>query len=155
MTTKETNKHLWEIRPPFPPILKPPGIANRDREWPWTTETIIGGQSSVQRTGRLAVNQLAAMFRESSSLLLGVVTLESKRKCLSVNKGTREAQSCRVVAQSLWLTPRQIPLMKRLGGGVSVVVRGRESRPHGKGRQNDLFWTTNTFVIERVFDECR
>src|SRR5690606_30501487 len=41
-----------------------------------------------------------AMFRRSSGPLLGVIASEPKRGCLSAHKGTREARSSRVVAQS-------------------------------------------------------
>jgi len=33
--------------------------------------------------------------------------------------------------------------MRQFGGRASVVVRGRESRPHGKGRQINLNVTEN------------
>lgn len=149
MATQGTNKHLWEIRPPSPLTLKPPGVENRDKGWPRTTKTIVCRRRPVQSIGRLAVSQQAAMSGESSGLLLGVATLEPKRERLSVNKGTREAQSSRVVAQSPRFAPRQTPPMRRLGGGASVVVRGRESRPHGEGRQIDSCWMTEAFGNRR------
>ena len=37
--------------------------------------------------------------------------------------------------------------MRQFGGRASVVVRGRESRPHGKGRQINLYWTTEKFKL--------
>lgn len=133
MATKETNKHPWEIRPPFPLILEPLGLETRDREWPWTAKTIVCGQRPVQLAGRLAVSQQTVMSRESSGLLLGVATLESKRKRLSVSKGTREARSSKVIVQSLRYVTRQISPMRRSGGGVSVVVRDGSAVHMAKG----------------------
>lgn len=86
------------------------------------------------------------MFRRSSGPLLGVSTSRPKRGCLSVDKGTREARSSRVIAQSASAVAGQTPPMRRAGGGAAVVVRGRETRPHGEGRQDGSCRTVEAFA---------
>ena len=76
---------------------------------------------------------------------MGIERSESNRKRLSASKGTREAQPSMAVARIDRLGAVESLPMRRLGGGASVVVRGRESRPHGEGRQNVSFWTTEGF----------
>jgi len=58
---------------------------------------------------------------------------------MSVIKGTREARLSRVVTPLGRFTdrPKHLP-MRQPSGGAPVVVRGRESRPHGEGVQDDL-----------------
>jgi hypothetical protein len=87
-----------------------------------------------------------AMFRGSSGSLLGIQTSKPKRGCLSVSKGTREARSSRVIAQPEGLSLLQVSPTRRTSGGAVVVVRGWESQPHGKGRQDVLFWRTEGFT---------
>ncbi len=87
-----------------------------------------------------------AMFRKSSGPLLGVDTSKPKRGCLSVNKGTREARLSRVITQPGGQLPAQASPMRQTSGGAAVVVRGWESQPHGKGRQDLLFWATEGFT---------
>lgn len=86
-------------------------------------------------------------------MLSGEQGLESKRKRLSVNRGTGEARSSMVVA---WIgcpwTDESLP-MRWPSGGAPVVVRGRENRPHGEGAQDVSFWTTEKFTIGRVSNE--
>ena len=78
-------------------------------------------------------------------MLLGTERSESNRKRLSVIQGTREALSCRAVARISHLQMTESRLMKRQGGGAPVVVRGRESRPHGEGVQDCSCWITEAF----------
>jgi len=78
-------------------------------------------------------------------MLFGIERSESNRKRLSVRKGTREAQPSMAVARIDRLRAVESLPMRRLGGGASVVVRGRESRPHGEGRQDVSFWMTEAF----------
>lgn len=84
----------------------------------------------------------------------GYAELGSKWTCLSVNKGTREAQSSMAVSRiSLIIQAESLP-MRRLSGGASVVVRGRESRSHGEGRQDNSFCIKETLTqIGRVPNE--
>ena len=87
-----------------------------------------------------------AVFRRSSGPLLGVSASKPKRGCQSVNKGTREARSSRVIAQP---TPRkrsQVSPKRRTSGGVAVVVGGWESQSQGEGRQEVSFWTVEEFL---------
>ena len=86
------------------------------------------------------------MFRRSSRPLLGVSASKPKRGRSSVNKGTREAHSIRVITQpsQRWLA--QVSPMRRMSGGVAVVVRGWESQLHGEGRQEVSFWMTERFI---------
>lgn len=86
------------------------------------------------------------MFQESSGPLLGVYTLKPKRGCLSVSKGTREARLSRVITQPSRPLSAQVSPMRQTSGGAAVVVRGWESQPHGEGRQEVLFWTTEGFT---------
>lgn len=76
---------------------------------------------------------------------MGIERSESNRKRLSVCKGTREAQPSRVVARIGRLRTAESSPMRRLGGGASVVVRGRESRLHGEERQGVSCWMTEGF----------
>jgi len=113
------------------------------REWLKQTNALVVGERPVvttivnpeRRNGQLSVGAW-----ENSRLLVGTKRSKSNRKRLSVNKGTREAWPSMAVAWiSLLWTTESLP-MRRSGGGASVVVRGRESRPHGEGRQNVSFW---------------
>ncbi len=119
----------------------------RTREWLKQTNVFIVGERPVvtiinpeRRNGQLSVDAW-----ENSRLLMGIERSESNRKRLSVSKGTREAWPSMAVAWIglLWTT-ESLP-MRRPGGGASVVVRGRESRPHGEGRQNVSFWKAEVF----------
>jgi hypothetical protein len=129
--------------------------AARNREWLERMHAIMAGGHPRERhsfQGRRS-GQLFAGVWGSSRMLSGNQRLESKRKRLSVNKGTGEARSSRVVA---WIgclrTVESLP-MRRPSGGAPVVVRGRESRPHGKGAQDVSFWITERFTIGRVSNE--
>ena len=87
-----------------------------------------------------------AMFQKSSGPLLGVYTSKPKRGCLSVNKGTREARLSRVITQPSRHLSAQVSPMRQTSGGAVVIVRGWESQPHGKGRQDVSFWTMEGFI---------
>jgi hypothetical protein len=86
------------------------------------------------------------MFRRSSGPLLGVSASKPKRGRLSVNKGTREAHSSRVITQPSRPLPAQVSPTRRMSGGVAVVVRDWESQSHGEGRQEVSFWTAKGFA---------
>ena len=60
--------------------------------------------------------------------------------------GTREARLSRVITQPSRHLSAQVSPMRQTGGGAAVVVRGWESQPHGEGRQDVLFWTTEGFM---------
>jgi len=119
----------------------------RTREWPKQVNALVIGEHPVvffinpeRRSGQLFV-----VAWESNSMLLGNERSESNRKRLSVCKGTREAQPSMAVARiGRRMAAESLP-MRRLGGGAPVVVRGRESRPHGEGVQDVSFWTTEAF----------
>jgi len=120
----------------------------RAREWSRRASVIVVGATpgaSLRRCrGRRSSQSSAGVWR-NSRLLMGIERSESNRKRLSATKGTREAQPSMAVA---WIgracVAESLP-MRRLGGGAPVVVRGRESRPHGEGVQNVSFWTTEAF----------
>jgi hypothetical protein len=120
----------------------------RDRGWLKRTSVIVVGArpgDSLRRvTGRRS-GQLSAGAWGSSGMLLGSEGSESNRKRSSASKGTREAQPSMAVARIGRLRVAESLPMRRLGGGASVVVRGRESRPHGEGRQDASVWTTEGF----------
>ena len=78
------------------------------------------------------------MFRGSSRPLLGMKKSESKRMRSSANKGTREARLSMAVTSLGRSADRLKHLpMRQPSRGAPVVVRGRESRPHGEGVQDD------------------
>jgi hypothetical protein len=120
----------------------------RTREWPKRASAIVVGASSGESLRRFRSrrsSQPSAGAWGNSRLLMGIERSESNRKRLSATKGTREAQPSMAVA---WIgracVAESLP-MRRLGGGAPVVVRGRESRPHGEGVQNVSFWMTEAF----------
>jgi hypothetical protein len=122
-------------------------IPARTREWSKQVNALVVGEHPVV----ISVDperwsgQLSIVAWRNSRLLMGIERSESNRKCLSVRKGTREAQPSMAVA---WIDHQQVVEslpMRRLGGGAPVVVRGRESRPHGEGVQNVSFWMTEGF----------
>ena len=86
------------------------------------------------------------MFQKSSGPLLGAHTSKPKRGCLSVSKGTREARLSKVITQPNRHSSVQVSPMRQASGGAAVVVRGWESQPHGKGRQDVLFWIAEGFT---------
>ena len=148
---------------PMPSGKRVPNPANtgafreitRNRDWPKRIEAIcVGGHPSepYRFIGRRS-DQLFADVWGSSRMLSGIQRVESNRKRLSANKGTGEARPSKVVA---WIdcpdTVEFLP-MRRSSGGALVVVRGRESRPHGEGAQDVLFWITERFIIGRVSNE--
>ncbi len=107
-----------------------------------------GGQPKRSATIAAVVREISyrTMFRRSSGPLSGVSASKPKHGRLSVNKGTREAHSSKVVTQPSWLWLAQVSPMRRMSGGVVVVVRDWESRSHGEGRQEVSFWTAEGFV---------
>jgi len=120
----------------------------RDREWPKRARVIVVGArpgESLRRFRGRRSSQSSAGAWGSSRELFGTKRSESNRKRLSVRKGTREAQPGMAVARIDRLRAIESLPMRRLGGGASVVVRGRESRPHGEGRQDVSFWMTEAF----------
>lgn len=134
-----------------------PVPVNNEVVWEFATRTrgqfkrtdaiVVGGRSSksLRRFRGRQVSQLTADVWRNSRMLVGNSKSESNQKCLSVVKGTRETQSSMAVA---WIgcrkTTESLP-MRRLSVGASIVVRGRENRPHGEGRQDVSFWTVVTF----------
>jgi hypothetical protein len=119
-----------------------------NREWPERMDAIVvGGHpgDSSRRIGSRWHSQLPIDAQGSCGQQLGIERSESNRKCWSVSKGTWEAQPSRVTTridrhQTIESTP-----MRRLSGGTSVVVGGRENRPQGEGRQDVSCWTTEGF----------
>ncbi len=123
-------------------------FAARNREWLERTGVIIvcaGPEIREEFQGRRS-GQLSVGARGSSRPLLGSQRSESKRWRLSVSKVTGEARPSRVAAQIGRQQSAESPPMRRSGGGASVVVRGRESRLHGEGRQDVSCWMTEGFV---------
>ena len=112
-------------------------------------DTLASGERSKRSMMIVAVVRATGyrtMFRRSSGPLLGVSASKPKRGRSSVNKGTREAHSSRVITQPGRPLPAQVSPRRRMSGGVAVVVRGRESRSHGEGRQEVSFWTAEGFA---------
>ena len=112
-------------------------------------DTLANGERSKRSMVIVAVVRATGyrtMFRRSSGSLLGVSASKPKRGRSSVNKGTREAHSSRVITQPSRPLPTQVSPTRRMSGGVAVVVRGWESQPHGEGRQDVSFWATEGFT---------
>jgi len=120
----------------------------RNREWLERMNAIVvGGHpgDSLRRIGSRWNSQLPTDAQGSCGQQLGIERSESNRKRSSVSKGTWEAQPSRVITRiDRRMTVESSP-MRRLSGGVSVVVGGRKSRPHGEGRQDVSCWTTEGF----------
>lgn len=135
---------------PIPANIEAVRETTRPRTRGWSRRAsvfIVGadpGVSSQRYRGQRSSQSSVGVWR-NSRLLMGTERSESNWKRLSATKGTREAQPSMAVA---WIgrtcVAESLP-MRRLGGGAPVVVRGRESRPHGEGVQNVSFWTTEGF----------
>lgn len=111
-----------------------PGIGDDSKRWP---ALAISGQPKRPLIAAVArVISYRTMFRRSSGPLSGVRTSKPKRGRLSVDKGTREVRSSRVIAQPVSSAESQASPTRRTDGGVAVVVCGWESQPHGEGRQD-------------------
>jgi len=122
-----------------------PGIGNDSER----LDTLANGERSKRSMVIVAVVRATGyrtMFRRSSGSLLGVNASKPKRGRWSVNKGTREAHSSRVITQPSWPLPAQVSPTRRMSGGVVVVVRGWESQSHGEGRQEVSIWTAEGFA---------
>ena len=117
-----------------------PGIGNGLGGWkPCHAVTSPSGRSRATRFA--GATRYPAMLQGSSRPLSGNQTSKPKRGCLSANKGTREARPSRVIARPVRRKSSQVSPTRRTSGGAAVVVRGRESRPHGEGRQYVSTWT--------------
>jgi hypothetical protein len=92
------------------------------------------------------ITRYPVMLRGNSRSLHGAETSKPNRGRLSACKGTREARPSMVIAQPGQRPLPQVSPMRRTSGGAAVVVRGRKSRPHGEGRQEVSFWTTERFA---------
>jgi len=93
-------------------------------------------------------NQLSRGVWGSSSPLLGVATvLESKRRRLSVSKGTREARLGMVVTHASAVSDRTKHLpMRQPSGGAPVVVGDVNDVHMAKGCRMICEWMTEVFV---------
>lgn len=120
-----------------------------NRGWPERMNAFVVGEhpsESLRRFRGQWNSQLSTGAWGNCGQQLGNEKSESNRKRLSVIKGTREAEPSRVIARISRHMAAQSSPMRRLSGGASVVVRGRESRLHGEGRQNVSCWMTEGFV---------
>jgi len=124
-------------------------IPARTREWPKRMGAISEGEhpsESHQRLQGWRSGQVSADVWGSSRALLGNERSGSNRKRLSASKGTRETQPGMAITRTGRRAMAESSPMSRLGGGASVVVGGRESRPHGEGRQDVSFWAAKMFT---------
>jgi hypothetical protein len=120
----------------------------RNREWPKRMKAfVVGGHLGEphQRLQGRRNSQLSVGAWGSSRLLLGDQRSESNRKRSSASKGTRETQPSMAITRISRLATAESSPTRRLGVGASIVVRGRECRPHGEGRQDVSFWTAEMF----------
>jgi len=122
-----------------------PGIGD-DSERLGTLSSGTQSKRSVTIVAVVRATGYRTMFRRSSGSLLGVSASKPKRGRLSVNKGTREAHSSRVITQPSRPLPAQVSPRRRMSGGVAVVVRDWESQSHGEGRQEVSFGTAEGFA---------
>jgi hypothetical protein len=121
----------------------------RNREWPERMDAVVVGVHSGESPWRFQSrrnSQLSAGAWGNCGQQMGIEKLESNRKRLSVSKGTRETQSSRVITRIDRHQTVESSPMRRLSDGASVVVRGRESRLHGEGRQDVSCWITERFI---------
>jgi len=122
-----------------------PGIGNGLGGWkPCQAATSPGDRNMITRFA--GTTRYPVMLQGSSRPLSGGQTSKPNRGCLSANKGTREARPSRVIARPVRRMSSQASPTRRTSGGAAVVVRGRESRPHGEGRQYVSFWTAEGFL---------
>jgi len=124
-----------------------------NREWPKRMNVFVVGEhpsESFRRFRGQWNSQLSTGAWGNCRQQLGNEKSESNRKRLSVIKGTREAEPSRVIARIGWHPPAQSSPMRRFSDGAFVVVRGRESRPHGEGRQNVSCWKAEALHRESV-----
>jgi hypothetical protein len=121
----------------------------RNREWPERRSAVVVGAhpgESLRRFRGRRGGQVPADAWGNCGQQMGIEKSESNRERLSVSKGTRETQPSRVITRIDRRQTVESSPMRRLSGGASVVVRGRESRLHGEGRQDVSCWTTEGFV---------
>jgi hypothetical protein len=122
-----------------------PGLGD-DSERLDTLDSGTRSKRSIMIVAVVRATGYRTMFRRSSGSLLGVSASKPKRGRLSVNKGTRETHSSRVITQPSRPRPAQVSPTRRMSGGVAVVVRDWESQSHGEGRQEVSFWTAERFA---------
>jgi len=154
MTTHRNRSIPLGKAPSLPPIRKPPerralGIGNDSSEQDAISFGVASAVLSIDPGGRNG--QLSACAWKSSSPLLGNHRSEFNRKRLSAVKGTRETQPSMAITRAGRLATVMLSPMRRLGVGAFVVVRGRESRPHGEGRQYVSLWMTERFCNREGF----
>lgn len=120
----------------------------RNREWSERADVfVVGGcPSGFHHRPRLTEQSIIRRRSEEQQTCCRVCERSKpNRRCLSVSKGTWEAQPSMEIAQIGRRKAVESSPMRRLSGGAPVVVRGRESRPHGEGAQESSFWTTQGF----------
>ena len=147
MTTRRNRSTPSGNHSPAPANMEAARIDNRDRERSMRADAIVPGVTPEvyfvdpgQRN-----SQLSAGAWRSSRTLLGAQGSKSNRKRLSASKGTREPQSSMAITRIGRRETVESSPMRRLGVGTSIVVGGRESRPHGEGRKDVSFWMTEGF----------
>lgn len=119
----------------------------RDRGWLKQVNAIVVGRhlSGSLRRPRLAERPIIRRSLREQRNAVGqrkVGVYPEALECQQGNQGSPAEYGSRT-DRSL-RAAESLP-MRRLGGGASVVVCGRESRPHGEGRQDVSIWTTEGF----------
>lgn len=120
----------------------------RSRKWPERMIAVVVGEhpgESQRRFQSRRNSQLSVGAWGNCGQQIGIEKLESNRERLSVSKGTRETQPSKVIARIDRFATVESSPMRRLGDGASVVVRERESRSHGEGRQDVSCWAAEAF----------
>ena len=126
----EAVKALRKIdsRPAIAVLTPPRNGAPRDGERA-TTPCHFWMGSSLARFGKRLNNlTIRAAVQDSAESGLGHDKTATYRTSQTADTGTGEPR--------YGMTRRSDPLMSAARGGAAVVVRGRESRPHGEGRQS-------------------
>ena len=112
-------------------------LETRDREWPKRPRTFLGSERSRAATAARfdGAVKYPSTFRGAADRCWVQQKLESKQRRLSVNKGTREARSSKVIVQPTGLRTGKALPMRRPSGGASVVVGGVNDAHMAKGRR--------------------
>jgi hypothetical protein len=154
MTTQRKRPTPSGNQGPLPANTEAVRVDTRIREWPRRTNAIVFSErpsESLRRFRSRRSGQLSAGVWGSSGTLLGDEGSKSNRERSSASKGTRETQPSMAITRIGRRETVESSPMRRLGVGTSIVVGGRESRPHGEGKKEDSCWATKAFSNRKGF----
>lgn len=154
MTTHRKRPTPSGNQGPLPANTEAVRTHTRTRERPRRTNALVFSERSSELLRRFRSRrsgQLSAGVWGSSGTLLGDEGSKSNRERSSASKGTRETQPSMAITRIDRRETVESSPMRRLGVGTSIVVGGRESRPHGEGKKEDSCWTTEAFGNRKGF----